>query len=95
VQAAWRWVKWRPESTLTRWFNKRFATAGARQRRVGIVGVARKLLIALWRLARTGEWPEGAVAATERSRRAPRNRGGACLAATGGADPAAALAGEI
>jgi transposase len=95
VQAAWRWVKWQPESTLTRWFNERFAAAGARQRRVGIVGVARKLLIALWRLARTGQWPEGAVAATERSRRAPRTRDGACPAATGGADPAAALAGEI
>lgn len=51
IQLAWSWVRWQPNSELTRWFNERFASAGRRQRRVGIVAVARKLIIALWRYA--------------------------------------------
>ena len=51
TQLAWSWVRWQPDSELTLWFNRRFAQAGRRQRRVGIVGVARKLVIALWRYA--------------------------------------------
>ena len=51
IQLAWSWVRWQPRSELTRWFNEKFASAGRRQRRVGIVAVARKLTIALWRYA--------------------------------------------
>ena len=49
-----------PASALTRWFRRRFAAGGPRQRRVGIVAVARKLLIALWRYLDAGLLPEGA-----------------------------------
>jgi len=51
IQIAWSWVRWQPQSALTQWFNERFANAGRRQRRVGIVAVARRLVIALWRCA--------------------------------------------
>jgi transposase len=59
VQLAWSWVRWQPESALTRWFHH-FATT-KRLRRVGIVALARKLLIALWRYSTTGVVPPGAV----------------------------------
>ena len=50
VQLAWGWVHWQPQSALTRWYQARFG-AGKRTRKVGIVALARKLLIALWRWA--------------------------------------------
>ena len=60
IQLAWSWVHWQPHSALTRWYRERFGT-GKRARRIGIVAVARKLLIALWRYATTGVVPRGAV----------------------------------
>ena len=60
IQLAWNWVRWQPESALTRWYRERFGT-GKRARRIGIVAVARRLLIALWRYATQGVVPEGAV----------------------------------
>jgi transposase len=54
-------VRRQPTSALSRWYRARFATGGPRQRRIGIVAVARKLLIALWRYLETGVLPEGAV----------------------------------
>lgn len=60
IQLAWSWVRWQPTSALTRWFQARFAQH-KRARRIGIVAVARKLMIALWRYAETGIVPEGAV----------------------------------
>ena len=60
IELAWSWVRRQPTSALTRWYRRRFASAGPRQRRVGIVAVARKLLIALWRYLDTGVLPEGA-----------------------------------
>jgi len=57
TQLAWSWVRWQPHSELTLWFNRRFASGGRRQRRVGIVGVARKLVIALWRYALGAQLP--------------------------------------
>jgi len=60
VQLAWSWVRWQPSSALTQWFLARFGR-GKRLRRIGIVAVARKLLIALWRYATTGVVPTGAV----------------------------------
>jgi transposase len=61
IELAWSWVRRQPTSALSRWFRARFATGGPRQRRVGIVAVARKLLIALWRYLETGVLPEGAM----------------------------------
>jgi transposase len=61
IQLAWGWVRWQPASALTQWFHRRFAAGGARARRIGIVAVARKLLIALWRWATAGILPAGAV----------------------------------
>ena len=60
IQLAWCWVRWQPGSALTRWFTRRFASAGGRSRRIGIVAVARKLVIALWRFVEHGVVPEGA-----------------------------------
>lgn len=60
VELAWRWLRLQPESELTRWYNQRFAKGGARQRKIGIVALARKLLIALWHFLEHGVVPEGA-----------------------------------
>jgi transposase len=61
IQIAWGWVRWQPASALTQWFERRFATAGKRARRIGIVALARKLIIALWRYVEQGVVPEGAI----------------------------------
>jgi transposase len=60
VELAWAWLRLQPASALTRWFNRRFAGAGKRMRRVGIVALARRLAIALWRYLQDGEIPAGA-----------------------------------
>jgi transposase len=60
TELAWSWVRYQPESALSCWFRERFGGGGKRLRRVGIVAVARKLLIALWRFLETGVIPEGA-----------------------------------
>jgi transposase len=60
IQLAWCWVRWQPGSPITRGFHAHFG-AGQRSRKVGIVAVARKLLIALWRWATAGVEPEGAI----------------------------------
>ena len=61
IELAWLWLRWQPDSALSQWFNRRWAHGGKRQRRVGIVALARKLLIALWRYTEHGVIPEGAV----------------------------------
>jgi transposase len=61
VELAWSWLYYQPNSGLTKWFYERFAKAGGRGRKVGIVALSRKLLIALWRVATTGEIPDGAL----------------------------------
>lgn len=60
TQLAWQWVRWQPFSPLTQWFHARFGP-GKRSRKIGIVAVARKLLILLWRWATAGVEPEGVV----------------------------------
>ena len=57
---AWRWLRYQPESALCKWFEERTAGARGRIRRVMIVALARKLLIALWRFSETGLVPMGA-----------------------------------
>jgi transposase len=61
VELAWRWLRLQPNSVLTQWFNRRFAGNGKRMRRVGIVALARRLAIALWRYLEQGEIPAGAL----------------------------------
>jgi transposase len=60
VEIAWGWLRWQSQSTLSLWYQRRFGSGNARLRKVGIVALARKLLIALWRYLEKGEVPEGA-----------------------------------
>lgn len=61
VELAWFWLRYQPNSRLTRWWHERFANMGMRGRKVGIVALARKLAIALWRFVEQGVVPEGAT----------------------------------
>jgi transposase len=61
IELAWLWVRHQPDSALSRWFRARVGTERGRIRRIAIVALARKLLIALWRYVTHGEVPEGAV----------------------------------
>jgi len=61
IELAWSWVRHQPNSKLTLWFKQRFGGAGKRARKVGIVAVARRLMIELWRFLQTGAIPEGAL----------------------------------
>ena len=61
VELAWLWLRWQPDSQLSQWFRKRTRDAGKRMRKIMIVALARKLLVALWRYCREGLIPEGAV----------------------------------
>ena len=49
VELSWLWLRYQPDSALSRWFNERYARHGKRLRRIGIVALARRLWIALWR----------------------------------------------
>lgn len=60
IEIAWGWLRYQPESELSRWFNRRFGHGSKRMRKIGIVALARKLLIALWRYLESGEIPAGA-----------------------------------
>ena len=60
VQLAWGWLRYQPESALSRWFQARFGAGRGRMRRVGIVALARKLFVALWRFVDFGVVPDGA-----------------------------------
>ena len=61
VEIAWMWLRFQPKSKLSRWYMKRFAGGGGRMRRIGIVAMARRLLIDLWRYLQHGVIPEGAI----------------------------------
>lgn len=60
VELAWCWLRYQPKSALSKWFNQRFAGGGKRLRRIGIVALARRLAIALWRYLEDGLIPDGA-----------------------------------
>ncbi|NTW99930.1 MAG: IS110 family transposase [Geobacteraceae bacterium] len=60
IEIAWCWLRYQPDSELARWYYEHFGQGGKRMRKVGIVALARKLLVALWRYLETGEIPEGA-----------------------------------
>lgn len=63
IECAWMWTLHQPNSALTRWWRERFAGGGRRLRRIGIVALARKLMVAMWRYLKDDLIPEGAVLA--------------------------------
>lgn len=63
VEMAWLWTRYQPDSELTQWYLRRFGGGAKRARRIGIVALARKLLIALWRYVEFNEVPAGAIVA--------------------------------
>jgi transposase len=61
IEIAWCWLRLQPDSKLSRWYKHRFGSGGARMRRIGIVAMARRLVIDLWRYLESGTVPEGAI----------------------------------
>lgn len=61
IELAWSWLRYQPESELSLWYERKFGGGNSRLRRIGIVALARKLLIALWRYVENGTLPAGAV----------------------------------
>ena len=61
IELGWGWRRWQKRSALSRWYEERFGGGSKRQRKIGIVALARKLIVALWRYVETGVPPEGAV----------------------------------
>lgn len=59
IELSWSWLRYQPESELSRWYKTRFGS-GQRSRKVGIVAMARRLVIELWRMTKTGVVPAGA-----------------------------------
>jgi transposase len=60
VEIAWGWLRYQPNSELSRWYQRRFGHGSQRIRKIGIVALARKLLVAFWRYLEYGEIPAGA-----------------------------------
>jgi transposase len=60
VELAWLWRRWQPRSALSQWYERRFGAGNKRARKIGIVALARKLLVALWRYLKDGKVPDGA-----------------------------------
>ena len=60
IEIAWGWLRFQPTSALSCWYEERFGGGGSRIRRIGIVALARRLLVELWRYLETGALPEGA-----------------------------------
>lgn len=61
IQLAWLWLRYQPDSALAIWFRERVGALQGRTRRIAIVAMARKLLVALWRYVETGVVPDGIV----------------------------------
>jgi transposase len=61
IELAWLWLRYQPGSDLSAWFRARVGATKGRIRRIAIVALARKLLVALWRYLETGLVPRGAV----------------------------------
>lgn len=61
VEVAWMWLRYQPQSELSRWYERKYGHGSSRMRRIGIVALARKLLIELWKYLKTGTPPAGAL----------------------------------
>jgi len=61
IELSWMWLRHQPDSALSGWFRDRVGALKGRPRRIAIVALARKLLVALWRYVETGLVPDGAV----------------------------------
>lgn len=61
VEVAWMWLRYQPQSDLSQWYFRRFGGGGKRSRKIGIVALARKLVVVLWRYLEQGIPPQGAV----------------------------------
>jgi transposase len=61
IEIAWAWLRYQPGSALSQWYQRRFGSGGKRMRRIGIVAMARRLMIELWRYLEHGIVPPGAV----------------------------------
>lgn len=70
IEIAWCWLRYQSKSTLSRWWQDRFQRGNKRTRRIGIVALARKLLVALWRYLEEGLVPEGATLKAPKARAA-------------------------
>jgi transposase len=60
AHAAWTWLRWQSDSALSVWFRARVGAMGGRIKKIMIVALARKLLVALWRYVKDGVIPDGA-----------------------------------
>ena len=65
IEIAWGWLRFQPNSELSKWYQRRFGSGSKRVRKTGIVALARKLMIELWRFLETGVIPEGAELKTD------------------------------
>jgi transposase len=68
IEIAWCWLRYQPDSQLSRWYQERFAKGGGRARRIGIVALARRLLVDLWQYLEQGVLPEDACLKSSSSR---------------------------
>jgi transposase len=64
IEIAWGWLRFQPESQLSRWYQERFGKGNSRIHRIGIVALARRLLVELWQYLETGAIPKGALLKT-------------------------------
>jgi transposase len=65
IEIAWGWLRFQPNSELSKWYQRRFGSGSKRVRKIGIVALARKLMIELWRFLETGVLPAGAELKTD------------------------------
>jgi transposase len=65
IEIAWGWLRFQPESELSKWYQRRFGGGSKRLRKIGIVALARRLMIELWRFLETGVLPAGAELKTD------------------------------
>jgi transposase len=73
INTAWAWLRLQPTSALARWYETTFGNGSSKVRKIGIVALARKLLIAFWRYLDTGLIPEGAVLRAKHTTQLPRS----------------------
>ena len=64
IEIAWIWLRYQPDSELSRWYQRRFGKGSKRLHKIGIVALARKLLIEVWRYLEFDTIPPGAVLKT-------------------------------